>query len=324
MIAALTLTALGSPHAGLALTAVTSHGAVLSMTELFTTGVSSFPWSSGKHACYRIPSLLRLHTGELVALASERLVANGCNDESPSNIVMRRSLDGGTTWGNATLVLAAGVRQLERSAWALEDASNGALFVFSNANVNSTTGCSCGVEYVVSTDRGVTFSKPGTPIPTSTGVYGSGLASGITHSGGRLIGCMRKICRNSCPADYHSMAFFSDDHGATWAASPFLGSGVCPHTIAESCIQSECQSTSLRHEHLAAPTHLVISLTPRAPPPCSQTTECQLAELSDGRIYMTIRPYKGWTGQPNVRLASVSSDAGSTWSEPKVRCPLTP
>ena len=102
-------------------------------------------------------------------------------------------------------------------------------------------------------------------------MYGSGLASGITHSSGRLVGCMRKICRNSCPADFHSFSVFSDDHGGTWAASPFLASG---------------------------------------------TTECQIAELSDARLYMTIRPYKGWTGPPNLRLASFSSDAGSTWSHP--------
>lgn len=30
---------------------------------------------------------------------------------------------------------------------------------------------------------------------------------------------------------------------------------------------------------------------------------------------MTIRPYTGWSGAKNVRLASYSSDAGATWSD---------
>lgn len=241
------------------------------IVDVFTSGISQLPWSSGQRACYRIPSLLRLSNGTLLALASERLVgAGGCGDESPSNIVLRRSHDGGATWSAASLVLAAGANHLERSAWALEDAATGAVYVFSNSNVSAATGCSCGVEVAVSKDRGASFA-PARRLPESS-VFGSGLASGITHSSGRLVGCMRKICRNSCAADYHSRAFFSDDHGETWASSPFLGAG---------------------------------------------TTECQVAELSDGRLYMTIRPYTGWTGEPNVRLASYSTDAGSTWSDPK-------
>ena len=220
---------------------VTTRGSV---KDLFTAGISKFPWSAGQNACYRIPSLLRLRgNGDLVAIASERLVGSGgCGDESPSNIILRRSKDGGDTWSDAELIFSAGATHLERSAWSIEDTTSGTIFVFSNSGVNTTTGCSCGVEYVMSKDGGVTFSAPQS-IPEATGVYGSGLASGITHSSGRLLGCMRKICRNSCAADFHSMSFYSDDRGASWAASSFLTAG---------------------------------------------TTECQVAELSDGRVYMTI------------------------------------
>ena len=211
------------------------------LVDLFSSGLSTFPWSAGQRACYRIPSLLRLNNGTLLALVSERLVGpkGGCGDESPSNIILRRSDNDGATWGSAALVMAAGPRNLERSAWAIEDAQSGTIFAFSNANVNSTVGCSCEVDVTSSSDRGRSWSVPRT-LPPSTGVYGSGLASGFTHrQSGRLIGCMRKICRNSCPADYRSKAFYSDDRGASWTASSWLASG---------------------------------------------TTECQIAELSDGRL----------------------------------------
>lgn len=121
---------------------------------------------------------------------------------------------------------------------------------------------------MTSTDDGVTWSAP-TDIPRSTGYYGSSLASGITHSSGRLVGCMRKICRNSCTGKFRSKSFWSDDHGASWRTSRFLAAG---------------------------------------------TTECQVAELSDGRLYMSIRA-NDWPVS-NQRLVSYSSDVGETWSKP--------
>ena len=99
----------------------------------------------------------------------------------------------------------------------IEDARTGTLFLFFNKNVTAKEGCKCSMSYVVSTDEGASWSNEMNDIPAESGVVGSALASGITHSkSGRLIACMRKICRNSCPADYHSKAMFSDDHGKSW------------------------------------------------------------------------------------------------------------
>lgn len=242
------------------------------VTNLFTSGVSELPWSKGQEVCYRIPALLRTSGGTLLALASERL-GSTCNDELGTNVVMRRSTDNGATWEPAQLILATGEQRAEMSPWALQDASTGRIFLFTNTNVKSPD-CNCEVFHITSDDDGKTWSDR-TVVPASSGFYGSALTTGITHSkSGRLVGCMRKICRNSCPHDYASKAFFSEDHGATWSASDFLASG---------------------------------------------TTECQVAELSDGRLYMNMRPLN-YTGTNtsgtfhNRRLKSFSSDAGSTWS----------
>lgn len=236
--------------------------------DLFAKGVSNQSWSLGAQVCYRIPAFLRSRTGALLAFASERL-GSDCSDESGTNLVLRRSTDNGATWEPMQLIVPTGADKAEMSPWALQDASTGRIFMFSNTNVHTPTDCNCEVFYVTSDDDGQTWSNR-TVVPKSTGFYGGSLVTGITHSSGRVIGCMRKICRNSCPADYRSKAFFSDDHGKTWNSSSFLTSG---------------------------------------------TTECQVAELSDGRIYMNIRPYTGWHGQKNQRLVSFSSDAGSTWGE---------
>jgi len=238
---------------------------VSSTVDVFVSGTSNQTWSHSQRVCYRIPALLRTRTGTLLAFACERL--GSCDDNSMTNLVLRRSTDNGMTWEPMQLIVPTGVEKAVRAPWALQDASSGRIFLFSN--IRPTEACNCEVFYVASDDDGLTWSGM-TPVPESSGFYGLSLATGITHSSGRIVGCMRKLCRRACPVDYHSKAFFSDDHGITWNSSSFLTSG---------------------------------------------TTECQVAELSDGRLYMNIRPYKGWHGQRDVRLAAFSSDAGNTWGE---------
>ena len=239
--------------------------------DLFTAGKSNNTWSLDTRVCYRIPSLIKVNKNMLIAFAAERLWSEVeprpkyCSDESPSNIVSRRSEDGGLTWGEVELVYSTGEELVERHPWTLYDSVTQRIFVFTNTNVQ---GCHCDVEYKTSDDFGVTWSQS-TAIDSATGYYGMSLAHGITHTSGRLVGCMRKICRNSCDADYHSKAYFSDDHGISWATSDWLDAG---------------------------------------------TTECQLIELPDERLYLNSRPYTGWEGEKNVRLSSYSDDRGSTWS----------
>ena len=47
------------------------------------------------------------------------------------------------------------------------------------------------------------------------------------------------------------------------------------------------------------------------------TTECQIAELSAGQVYMSTRPYVG--GVPlGHRLSSISEDGGASWGPVRV------
>jgi sialidase-1 len=64
------------------------------LQEIFRSGASSNPWSRGRFSCYRIPSLVTTKDGTLLAFASERLSTHGgCNDDSDTNLVQRRSTD---------------------------------------------------------------------------------------------------------------------------------------------------------------------------------------------------------------------------------------
>ena len=55
------------------------------------------------HKSYRIPAVIRLPDGELLAFAEGRV--NGSNDFGDINIVLKRSRDNGKTWGPLSTVV---------------------------------------------------------------------------------------------------------------------------------------------------------------------------------------------------------------------------
>ena len=182
------------------------------LVDVFVSGISTNSWSTGKPVTYRIPCLVESQ-GVLLALASERL--GGSGDESDTNLVQRRSTDGGTTWSNMTLVVSAEVDPpfaaarafISSAPWAVTDSATGDVLMFYNQNSTESEACDCNVWYVRTSDGGLSWSKP-VMIPPSSGVYGSSLDTGITlrtgpHKG-RLVMCMRRICKNSCPGPWQS------------------------------------------------------------------------------------------------------------------------
>ena len=246
------------------------------LTALFTSAVAAGaktgnPWvKPGTAVTYRIPALVTTNS-TVIAFASERL-ANG-GDESATNLVQRSSTDAGNTFGKLTLVVKS-TDGMSSAPWAIADPSSSLVYLFWNINSTSDQKCSCGVA-VISGKNGASYSAPAM-IPASSGVLGSSLDSGIVlqkgvHAG-RLLVCMRKICKNSCKAPYSSYAAYSDDKGATWKSSPHLHDG---------------------------------------------TTECQVAELSDGTVYMSTRPYVGLSNPTKRRFSARSSDGGASWHDLK-------
>ena len=55
------------------------------------------------HKSYRIPAIIRLPDGQLLAFAEGRV--NGSNDFGDINIVLKRSSDNGKTWGPISTVV---------------------------------------------------------------------------------------------------------------------------------------------------------------------------------------------------------------------------
>ena len=224
---------------------------------------------------YRIPVLLTSNKGTLLAFCDARVEKEG---DPPNNIdlALKRSSDGGKTWGPLQLLVDAGEGAVADSC-GLVDRETGTIWVFSiycpkgigSANAKAgLTGDTFIYWAVKSDDDGETWSEPvdiTAMVKKPEWRAGSpGPGTGIQTRAGRLI-----IPRYYTPDDGRSVVFlsYSDDHGKTWE------------------IGGEARG------------------------PWS-TNETHVVELDDGSLLLNMR---GATG--NHRKIARSTDGGMTWSE---------
>ena len=197
-------------------------------TDVFVSG------SEGYHS-YRIPSLLRTREGTLLAFCEGR--KNNRRDHGDIDLVLKRSADGGKTWGPIELVYEeGGTKEITiGNPCPVVDESTGTIWLplcRDNDDVLVTS----------STDDGRTWSAP-RDITAEVkrpdwGWYATGPGVGIQlehgeHSGRLVIPCDHREMIDG-NAVMFSHVFYSDDHGSTWK----LGGSVDRHT-------DECQVVEL-------------------------------------------------------------------------------
>ena len=253
---------------------------------------------SGKdgHQSYRIPAIIGLPNGDLLAIAEGRV--NNAGDFGDINLVMKRSSDDGQTWGEMITLVDNDSLQAGNPAPVvdLEDARypDGRIFLFYNTGNNHEGEVRKGngvreVWYITSVDGGTTWSAPvnittqvhrpnqpdfnadysfsedwrsyantpGHALQLTSGPYKGRLFVAANHSAGPPKSDFR---------DYTAHGFFSDDHGATFKLS----------------------------ETVAIP----------------GSNESTAAELADGSVMMNIR---NQTGDIRARIIAVSSSGGAEW-----------
>lgn len=192
-------------------------------TDVFLSG------KDGYHT-FRIPALIVTPKGTLLAFCEGR--KGGRSDHGDIDLVLRRSRDGGTTWGPLELVHEeGGTRKITiGNPCPVVDQSTGTLWLSFCRNNND-------VFVTHSTDDGRTWAKPrkitkDVKKPGWTW-YATGPGVGIQlergpHKGRLLIPCDHREKRTG--GTMYSHVFFSDDHGTTWR----LGGMLAKHT-------DECQ-----------------------------------------------------------------------------------
>lgn len=250
----------------------------LAVAEL--TKATVFEAGQDGYQTYRIPAIVQAQNGDLLAFAEGR--KNGTGDHGDIDIVLKRSSDGGQTWGPLQLVQDESddptakvwignpvpVVDMKDAAhpgriWLAFTRSNERLFVTSSDDNGATWS-----------DRRDVTSTAGN---SAWGWYAAGPVHGIQlvrgpHAGRLIIPCDHQIL---AAKNWGAHLVYSDDHGATWK----LG---------------------------AADTH------PAADP--IHPNECVAVELVDGRIYVNAREHQG--SDPATRAVAYSSDGGLTFDAP--------
>ena len=231
--------------------------------------------------CFRIPAIVKTKNGDLLAFAEAR--KKSCSDTGDIDLVMRRSTDGGKSWGALQLIWDDGDNVCGNPAPVVEQES-GAVFLLLTWNLGSdherdiisqkskdtrrvfvTQSNDGGISWETPKDITVTTKKENWTWYATGPVHGIQMTKNVKHQGRLVIPC------DHIEADtkhYYSHIIYSDDRGKSWQ----LGGST--------------------------PQHLV--------------NECTIAELDNGDLMLNMRNYDR---DSKNRKISVSHDGGMTWSD---------
>ncbi len=258
--------------------------------------VTVFASGTEGHKSYRIPAIISLSNGELLAFAEGRV--HGSGDFGDINIVLKRSSDGGRTWGAIQTVVNYDQLQAGNPAPVLDITDprypNGRIFLFYNTGNNHEGEVRKGkglreVWYKTSEDGGITWGdavnittqvhSPNQPsvnaayqFPNDWRSYANTPGHAMQFQKGKYRGRIFVAANHSAGEprnrfeDYDAHGFYTDDHGRSFRLGASLQVAGSNESIA--------------------------------------------AELADGRLMMNSRNQKG---DIRARIVSLSSNGGETW-----------
>ncbi|MGP3971024.1 sialidase family protein [Streptomyces sp. 6N223] len=257
-----------------------------------------FQQGEGGYHTFRVPAVVQAADGTLLAFAEGRV--NGSGDNGNIDLVMKRSADGGVTWGPIEVILDDGTNKFGNPVPVL-DRETGQIVLNTTRTGGSVTGddIRCGAAdaketrrsfILFSDDNGTSWTEP-VEITTDVRpdswrhfVGGPGHAIQLTrgeHAGRLVVPGNHSVAPPEdsgidCLDDrlYGAHSLYSDDHGRTWE----LGGVDTP-------------------------------LTGVVNP-----NESSVAELSDGTVYFNARDQYG--SSEGTRAATVSSDGGASFDHP--------
>jgi sialidase-1 len=173
----------------------------------------------GGYHTYRIPALIATKKGTLLAFCEGR--RNSAADSGDIDLLLRRSFDGGRTWGPVQTVADAGTDTAGNPTPVLER-KTGTVFLLLTRNPGNVAERQTGefdrtVWITRSTDDGATWAPPKdiTPSVKQKGWtwYATGPGNGIQLKSGRLV---VPCDHNTSPTGRYSHIIYSDDRGETW------------------------------------------------------------------------------------------------------------
>ncbi|GAA4071850.1 hypothetical protein GCM10022233_55930 [Streptomyces shaanxiensis] len=181
------------------------------------------------YACFRIPAIVQTTRGTLLAFAEGRV--RTCGDAGDIDIVLKRSTDGGRTWGPLQVV-SEGAGDTHGNPAPIVDRRTGRILLPQTHNPASADGTSCAVPCArrphlqYSDDDGSTWTRPrdlSAQImpPHWNSWYATGPVHGIqltrgSHPGRLVFGVNTETWNGSRVTANHAALISSDDGGNTW------------------------------------------------------------------------------------------------------------
>jgi sialidase-1 len=201
---------LGFRLAASAVTAPVENIAAPEQTDVFMSGTEGVN-------TYRIPSMIVAPDGTLLVFCEAR--KESIADASPTDMILRRSLDGGRTWlPTQVLVHGEGNEALMNPCPVIDRSTNTVILFCVNANKVSENHN--GHLILTSSDNGKSWTQPADATPRIKGyddTFVSGPGIGIQTKSGRLVipGYGGTWDENT-KSGFFSRVLYSDDHGNTW------------------------------------------------------------------------------------------------------------
>ncbi|MFI6207903.1 exo-alpha-sialidase [Streptomyces sp. NPDC051041] len=181
------------------------------------------------YACFRIPAIVRTTNGTLLAFAEGRVL--NCGDAADIDIVLKRSTDGGRTWGPLQVV-NEGAGDTHGNPAPIVDRTTGRILLAETYNTGRTDSGNCSVpcdrtpHLQYSDDDGRTWSKPrdlsDQILPAHwNSWYATGPVHGIQltrgrHAGRLVFGVNTETWDGTRVTANHAALVVSDDGGDTW------------------------------------------------------------------------------------------------------------
>ena len=244
-----------------------------SFADVFVGGQDGYP-------AYRIPALVTTKKGTLLAFAEGRA---SLRDHAQNDIVLKRSSDGGRTWGALQLIHEDGSNALNNPTAVVLRGSGRVLLMFQrypegfdehNAEPGHTGARICRTFITQSDDDGATWSLPADitsqvkrPIVATSTAAGPGI--GIQLTEGKHAGRVLMPFNQGPYGKWSVYAVISDDLGKTWRYGDTAPEGTKGYA-----------------------------------------NEVQFAELGGGTVMLNARNQGG----DKLRKIAVSEDGGETWT----------
>ena len=192
-------------------------------------------WTSSKSNSkyYRIPALLKTGTNTLLAFTDDRYASTSdLGGNHKIDVIVKKSIDGGTTWGNAVTVAAGDGSTAAGYGYgdaAVAQAANGDIVCLMAAGNTSYGNGMLHIGYTKSTDGGATWSAV-TDLYESANLTnnhtfqstfvssGHGITQTIANEGRIAFPALGKVSGTT-----NEYVIYSDDNGANWTFTDNYG-----------------------------------------------------------------------------------------------------